>query len=150
MLPRLANIDFGQLTALEPWIGIIDPDHESHTLCLSSAGRGLSTLLGRDLVGYDYLDIVDDAIKGDAFDSAFLMLSRPCGLWQLTPATTTTGDKLLFEYTGIPVFDHLRGIGKIVVLIHRPFAKDAVVPRVASVQHASEWRWLDMREPLQT
>ena len=145
-LPRLADIDFDQLRALEPWVAIISPDAAAHTLKVRLAGAGLSAFLGRDLVGYDYIDLVDEAIKGDAFDSVLLMLSRPCGLWQQTPATTTDGGKLLFEYTGFPVHDHLKGTGQIVFLIHHPLTNDTVVPRIAVVQHAREWRWLDMRE----
>ena len=151
-LPRLADIDFAELHALVPWIAIIDPDNEAHTLRFSLAGAGLSAFLGRDLAGFDYLEIVDPAIKGEAYDSAFLMLSRPCGLWQITPVVTADGDIFFFEYTGFPVFDHAKGSGQIIFLIHHPYtenagAENADAPRIASVRHATEWHWLEMREP---
>ena len=142
VMARLSDIDLGDIGDLAAWIAIVDPAQETHSLKFSHAGAGVSRFLGRDAAGLDYLDFVDPAITGDAFDSAFLMLSRPCGLWQITPALTDCGATLDLEYTGYPVFDDARGRGQIMALIRHPAAQ---APRVAMVRHATQWCWLDMR-----
>jgi len=146
MIPNLSDIDFKELWAFAPWIAIIDPDNKERTLRFSLAGAELSKFMGRDLIGFDYLDIVDPAIKGDAFDSVFLMLSRPCGLWQVTPALTTNGETIVLEYTGLPVFDRFANVGKIIFLIQHDHAGRAEVPRLAAIQRSQEWHWLEMRD----
>jgi hypothetical protein len=141
-VPRLADLEFTRLSELAPWIAAVDPDHATFALKIVRAGEGVCNMLGRDLVGLDYLDFVDPAIKGEAFDSAFVMLSRPCGLWQITPALTEEGKTIVAEYTGFPVFDEERGRGLIVNIVHHTFSP---VPRVAKVLHATEWTWLELR-----
>ena len=73
------------------------------------------------------------------------MLSRPCGLWQITPAKAAGGAVIDFEYTGFPVFDHINGVGQILVLAQLLDTKAGKTPLIATVQHSSEWRWLEMR-----
>ncbi len=144
-LPRLADIDIKTIQDLMPWIAIVDPNNATRTLKIEVAGTGISQMLGREAVGLDYLDIVDPAIHGEAFDSTFLMLTRPCGLWQMTPGVTDAGETVLVEYTGFPTFDHVKARGKIMIFIKHPFAAGARVPRIAMVKHATDWRWLEMR-----
>lgn len=140
--PRLADIDFAEIRNLLPWIAAVVPDITKRTLKFTMAGAGFAQLLGRDVLGLGYLELVDPAIQGEAFDSAFLMLTRPCGLWQITPALTLDGRRINIEYTGYPTFDHVNGRGQIMCLIHHKFLP---VPRVVSVHHAAEWAWLEMR-----
>ena len=145
-IPSVTDIDFSKIREFAPWIAIIDPNSEERTLRFSLAGAGLSKFLGQDPIGYDYLDIVDPAIKGDAYDSVFLMLSRPCGLWQITPAITADGEEIALEYTGFPVFDQVKCIGQIMFLVHHAYVGRADIPRLARMQRATEWRWLETRE----
>jgi hypothetical protein len=139
---RLADIDCSKIQDLLPWIAVIDPQAKGRSLNFMRAGAGLASVLGCDPIGMDYLDWVDPAIKGDAFDSAFLMLSRPCGLWQITPVSTMQSKRETVEYTGFPVFDHVNGRGQIMCLIHH---KLSPLPRLLSVQHATTWSWIELR-----
>lgn len=145
VMPRLADIDYSNIRDLVPWIAIVDPDRASLKLRFTRAGAGIATLVGREAIGTDYLELVDDAIKGDAFDSCFLMLNRPCGLWQITPALFADGSTVTVEYTGFPVFDEQRGRGQIIFLIVHTIADLGKVPKIQAVQHATDWQWLEMR-----
>ncbi|MEQ1863400.1 MAG: PAS domain-containing protein [Micropepsaceae bacterium] len=144
-LPRRVDIDAATLQNLMPWIAIVEPNNVTRTLKIEMAGTGICQVLGREAVGIDYLDIVDPAIKGDAFDSTFVMLTRPCGLWQMTPGLTEAGGNVMVEYTGYPIFDHVRGCGQIMFLIQ--FIQDDVArtPRIVMVKHATAWDWLEVR-----
>jgi hypothetical protein len=147
-LPRRADIDTAMLQVLVPWIAIVEPNNATRTLKIELAGAGISQLLGREAVGVDYLDIVDPAIKGDAFDSTFVMLTRPCGLWQITPGLTDVGGNVMVEYTGYPIFDHMRGCGQIMFLIQLIQDAAAHWPRIVMVKHATVWDWLEVRSPV--
>jgi hypothetical protein len=145
VISRLSDIDYSQIRDLVPWIAIVDPDRAGYTLKFTRAGAGIVKLVGREAVGTDYLDFVDPSIKGDAFDSCFLMLERPCGLWQMTPVSMADGTHALAEYTGFPVFDEQRGRGQIIFLIVHTFADVGKLPRVGAVQHSTVWQWLEIR-----
>jgi hypothetical protein len=145
VMPRLTDIDYHNIRDLVPWIAIVDPDRAAFKLRFTRAGAGIVKLVGREAVGVDYLELVDDAIKGDAFDSCFLMLNRPCGLWQVTPVLMADGTVTSVEYTGLPVFDEQRGRGQIVFLILHSIPDIGKAPRIKAVQHSTEWRWLELR-----
>ena len=147
VMPRLSDVDYNSIRDLVPWIAVVDPDRSALTLKFTRAGAGIVRLVGREAVGFDYLDLVDPAIKGDAFDSAFLMLSRPSGLWQITPALTDDDAKVNVEYTGFPVFDEQRGRGQIIFLVVHTIADVGKAPGIRAVQHATEWHWLELKGP---
>lgn len=139
---RLQAIDFSAFGDLAPWVSVLEPDQALFTIRFLRAGESLCKMLGRDLVGLDYLEFVDPAIKGEAFDSAFVMLSRPCGLWQITPALMQGGAVVEAEYTGFPLIDDEHKRGLLITLAHI-----TVVPGegVAQVRHATEWTWLELK-----
>ncbi|MDZ4739185.1 MAG: hypothetical protein SGJ03_04695 [Alphaproteobacteria bacterium] len=141
-IPQLADIDWAMIGDLLPWIVVVDPDATYGTLRFVSAGVRLAAALGCEPIGLDYLEFVDPAIKGEAFDSTFLMLNRPCGLWQISPALTRDGGRVRLEYTGYPVFDHDIGRGLIVGYVQQ---KGSLVSPIVSVQKSTEWNWLEMR-----
>lgn len=145
VIPQLADIDYSSIRDLVPWIAVMDPDRATLTLKFVRAGAGIVKLVGREAVGTDYLELVDPAIKGDAFDSCFVMLSRPCGLWQITPGRMADGSIVRVEYTGFPVFDDQRGRGQIIVLIVHSIPDIGKLPSVGEVQHSTEWHWLELR-----
>mgnify|MGYP000964899976 CR=1 FL=1 len=126
-------------------MAIVDPNKETRTLKFVRAGAGISQFLGREAAGFDYLQVVDPAIHGDAFDSAFVMLERPCGLWQMTPGLTAEGEAITMEYTAFPVYDHVKARGQLVVFIKHEFAKKKPLARAGQVRHATVWCWLDMK-----
>lgn len=146
MVPRLADVGWTKIRDLLPGIAVIDPNAADGTLRFVSAGTRLTAILGCEPLGLDYLDFVDPAIKGEAFDSAFLMLTRPCGLWQISPALTQDGGRVRIEYTSYPVFDHDIGRGRIMCYIHQSVSP--VFP-IVSVQKSADWVWLDMRNKLE-
>lgn len=94
------------------------------------------------MIGTDYLDLVDPAIKGEAFDSTMMMLTRPCGLWQLSPVRLVDGSADMYELTGLPVVDDETGSDVILFLIWHA-SED--FRRVRIVGHANVWSWLDLR-----
>jgi len=141
-IPNVSDVDFSQIADLIPWTAIMDPNGEAFSLKFVRAGEGISRFLGREAIGLDYLDFVDPAIKGEAFDATFVMLSRPCGLWQITPALTADGQNIEAEYTGYPIFNEKSGRGQIIFLIQHSLEK---VPLVVLVRHSTEWAWLEMR-----
>jgi hypothetical protein len=145
MMPRLSDVDYSSIRDLVPWIAVVDPDRAGMTLKFTRAGAGIAALIGGEAVGFNYLDLVDPAIKGEAFDSAFLMLTRPCGLWQITPATLGDETRVQVEYTGFPVFDEERGRGQIIFLIVHSIEDVGRSPRVEGVQHSTNWQWLELR-----
>ena len=141
-IPNVSDVDFSQIADLIPSTAIMDPNGEAFTLKFVRAGERLSRFFGREAIGLDYLDFVDPAIKGEAFDAVFVMLSRPCGLWQITPCLTADGHSIAVEYTGFPIFDDKSGRGQIIFLIHHSLER---VPLIVLVQHSTEWAWLEMR-----
>ena len=145
VMTQLADIDYGPIRDLVPWVAIVDPDKVAHTVKFTRAGAGVASLIGRDAVGFDYLNLVDDAIKGEAFDSCFVMLTRPCGLWQKTPVTLADGQSFTVEYTGFPVFDVQRGRGQIVFLIVPSLTDVGKASRVGGVLHSTDWHWIELR-----
>jgi hypothetical protein len=145
VMPRLSDIDYSTIRDLVPWLAVVDPDRVALSLRFARAGAGIAKLVGGDAVGFDYLDLVDPAIKGDAFDSAFLMLSRPCGLWQITPALMNDGSTINVEYTGFPVFDEVRARGQIIFLIVHAIPDVGKAPGIRAVQHATEWHWIELK-----
>ena len=145
MMPHLTDVDYSELRDLVPWIAVIDPDKAGMTLKFTRVGAGIGALIGPEAVGFDYLSLVDPAIKGEAFDSCFLMLARPCGLWQITPAVMADGSHVRVEYTGFPVFDAERGRGQIIFLISPALDDVGRSPPVAGVQHAATWQWLELK-----
>ncbi|NOT38911.1 MAG: hypothetical protein HOP13_00290 [Alphaproteobacteria bacterium] len=145
VMPHLSDVDYSSIGDLVPWIAVIDPDRASLALKFTRAGAGIEKLVGHEAVGSDYLELVDPAIKGDAFDSTFVMLSRPCGLWQITPGQMADGSRVKVEYTGFPVFDEQRGRGQVIFLIVHSIADVGKAPGVLTVQHSTEWHWIERR-----
>lgn len=139
---RLSMLDDAMFGELASWISIVEPDQAAFTLRFARAGEAVLKMLGGPLIGVDYLEFVDPAIKGDAFDSAFVMLSRPCGLWQITPTLTQDGRTITAEYTGFPIFDQERQCGLLITLAHIALQPP---PVVAQVRHATEWHWIELK-----
>lgn len=141
-LARLNDIALERHAELSGWIAVVHPDARARSLTITHAGAGLSMMQADPMTGTDYLDLVDPAFKGEAFDSTFMMLSRPCGLWQMTPVRLADGTSDLFELTGFPVFDEENLRGLIVFLIwHASLSFESVT----FVGHAQTWAWLELR-----
>lgn len=145
LLPKLEDINVNDLTDLSGWIAVVHPSAISRALTFTHAGAALSLMQGGPLVGLDYLDLVDPTYKGEAFDSAFLMLTRPSGLWQITPVRYSDGENDHIEYTGFPAYDDKNHCGVIVFMVKNYRSAPA---SIAVVGHAINWEWLDLRMSL--
>ena len=144
VLPRVSDIDYAKFGRIADRIAILDPDSRSRSLRFTSAGEEVRQFFGKNLIGVDYLNFVDPAIKGDAFDSVFVMLTRPCGLWQMTPLETSEGPMVSVEFTLFPVFDHQMGRGQIIVAAHHNLQR---IPRLVQIRHSKVWGWIGIRGP---
>lgn len=147
LLARLGDIAFERYAELTGWIAVVHPDARARRLTIMHAGPSLCAMQADPMMGTDYLDLVDPAYKGEAFDSTFMMLSRPCGLWQRSPVRFADGSSDVFELTGFPVFDEDHGRGVILFLIwHASLSFHGVT----SVGHAKTWAWLELRNGVPT
>jgi hypothetical protein len=144
LLPKLDDIKAGSLMDLSGWMAVVHPSAQTRTLMFTHAGAALSLMQGGPLVGLDYLEMVDPAYKGEAFDSTFLMMTRPCGLWQITPVRFADGTNGQVEYTGFPAFDEKSQRGVIVFLVLPQLSPSS---GIAVVGHATSWEWLEFRAP---
>lgn len=141
-LPRLSDVALERHAELSGWIAVVRPDARARSLTITHAGAGLSAMQADPVMGTDYLDLVDPAVQGEAFDSAFMMLTRSCGLWQMTPVCLADGTSDVFELTGFPVFDEENQCGAILFLIwHASLSFHGVT----YVGHAQTWAWLELR-----
>ncbi len=141
-LARLNDIALERHAELSGWIAVVHPDARALSLTITHAGASLSAMQADPMAGTDYLDLVDPAFKGEAFDCTFMMLSRPCGLWQMTPVGLADGTSDVFELTGFPVFDEDNRRGVIMFLIWHASLSFHGVTRVG---HAQTWAWLELR-----
>lgn len=142
LLPRLDDVPLDRLLDLSGWIAVVHPNAVTRTLTFIHAGAALSMMQRVPLIGMDYLDLVDPTFKGEAFDSAFLMLTRPSGLWQTTPVMLTDGTDGEIEYTGFPVYDERNQRGVIIFLVKHLLPAQS---SIAVVGHATQWEWLELR-----
>lgn len=143
VLPRLCDIDFNKIPDLMPWVSLLRPDAFERTLRITMAGCGFTEMQGHSLIDMDYLDFVDPAMKGEAFDSAFIMLARPCGLWQLSPVKYFDDSEGVLELTGIPVFDSVRGCGLVAFFMRKSPMQPTT--RIMTVHTSTDWQWIDMK-----
>ncbi len=141
LLADLRLIDFNDLGELSGWMAAVHPDGRARALTVIHAGPTLSAIQGDPMIGMNYLRLVDPAIRGDAFDSAFVMLTRPCGLWQVSPVVCADGAENFIEFTGFPAFDPVRRRGVVVFMLRLPAAASAAITRVGS---AIRWQWLEL------
>lgn len=143
VLPRLCDIDFNKIPDLMPWVSLLRPDAFERTLRITMAGCGFTEMQGHSLIDMDYLDFVDPAMKGEAFDSAFIMLARPCGLWQLSSVKYFDDSEGVLELTGIPVFDSVRGCGLVAFFMRKSPMQPTT--RIMTVHTSTDWQWIDMK-----
>ena len=140
--PRLPPVDLCLPDPLSSWTAQMLPNAVARTMNFVKVGSELLNILQGPVLGSDYLDVVDPAFQGEAFDSAFLMLSRPCGLWQVTPVTLSDGSACKIEYTGFPVYDFDRHCGLVLFMVRHEIRQPNMIVRV---HHSSDYAWLDLR-----
>lgn len=144
LLADLRRIDIHGLGELSGWMAAVHPDGRTRALTVTHAGPTLSAIQGDPMIGMNYLNLVDPAIRGDAFDSAFVMLTRPCGLWQVSPVLCADGADNSLEFTGFPAYDPFQRCGVVVFMLHLAGAASAAITRVGP---ALRWQWLEVSPP---
>ena len=142
--PSRQAIGLKSFARFAPLMAVIEVDVRSRSLPFRLCGSGFFDLLGFDLTGRDYLDLVDPAIKENAFDSVVACLDTPCGLWQSTPTQVDGGDTLHFELTIFPISKTGTGPDHILVFVTREKRRDAAVPTIERVHHSTVWQWIDL------
>jgi len=144
LLADLRRVDINGLGELSGWMAAVHPDGRTRALTVTHAGPTLSAIQGDPMIGMDYLRLVDPAIRGDAVDSAFVMLGRPCGLWQVSPALCADGTDNVIEFTGFPAYDPFQRRGVVLFMLHLAGAASSAITRVGS---ALRWQWLEVSSP---
>ncbi len=74
-----------------------------------TAGSEILALAGPDIVGCDYIALMPEAFRKEAWWSLGAMVSRPCGLWELMPVHFGPDSASVIEITGLPVIESETG-----------------------------------------
>jgi hypothetical protein len=142
--PRRDAIELRRFVPFVSLMAIIEVDKRARALPFRLSGSGFFDLLGFELTGMDYLDLVDPAIRDGAFDSVAACLSQPCGLWQSTPTEIDGGGMASFELTIFPISKNGKDADHILVFVTREKHPDEGVPVIKRVQHSTIWQWIDL------
>jgi hypothetical protein len=143
-VPDRSAIELKRFAKFARWFAIIEPDHETVSLPFRLVGSGFFDLFKTDLTGFDYLSLVDPAIKTLAHESVIACLKQPCGLWQVTPAQVAEGGTMAYEYTILPISKGKPQADHIVIYVNFEMGSYAPKPLVDRVEHSTVWHWLDI------
>ncbi|HEY4343024.1 MAG TPA: PAS domain-containing protein [Parvibaculum sp.] len=141
--PARNAIDLKSFARFASFMAIIEPDPAISSLPFRLSGSGFFDLLGFDLTGLDYLDLVDPAIKDGAYASVMACLSQPCGLWQSTPTEIAGGEMAAFELTIFPISKTGATADHILIFVTREHRPGLGVPTIERVKHSTVWQWID-------
>lgn len=141
--PARSDIGLKTFARFASLMVIIEPDPEKVALPFRLTGSGFFDLLGFDLTGMDYLDLVDPSIKQDAYDSVVACMRQPCGLWQSTPTQITGGETAFFELTILPMSKSGGEADHVLIFVTRERRPDGAIPNIQRVEHSTEWAWID-------
>lgn len=141
--PQRSDIELKSFARFAPLMVIIEPDPRKVGLPFRLTGSGFFDLLGFDLTGMDYLDLVDPAIKQDAYDAVIACMRLPCGLWQSTPTQIGGGEIALFELTILPISKTGHVADHVLIFVTRERRADGAIPNIQRIEHTTEWEWID-------
>lgn len=79
------------------------PSKASPTLRIRLTGQRFDETIGFDISGRDHLDFMPQEFHAGVLATARAMVTRPCGLWQITPAHLVRGYALNLEITAFPL-----------------------------------------------
>ncbi|HUO89316.1 MAG TPA: hypothetical protein VMU08_09085 [Rhizomicrobium sp.] len=79
-------------------------------------GSAIEEEIQHSITGHDFLSYLSEGYRSGAIETARLMLSRPCGLWQITPFHYMRGYGHDVEVTAFPLSEG-DGISLILVLM---------------------------------
>lgn len=141
--PARSEIGLKTFARFAPLMAIIEPDPVKMALPFRLTGSGFFDLLGFDLTGMDYLNLVDPAIRRGAYDSVMAAMRQPCGLWQSTPTQITGGETAFFELTILPISKAGAEADHVLIFVTREKRPDGGIPNIERVEHATVWHWID-------
>jgi hypothetical protein len=79
------------------------PSAECPTLRIRLTGQRFDETIGFDIAGRDHLEFMPQEFHAGVLATARAMVTRPCGLWQITPARLVRGYALNLEITAFPL-----------------------------------------------
>jgi hypothetical protein len=141
--PQRSDIELKSFARFAPLMVIIEPDPQKVALPFRLTGSGFFDLLGFDLTGMDYLDLVDPAIKQDAYNAVVACMLHPCGLWQSTPTQIAGGERAFFELTILPISKSGDAADHVLIFVTRERRPDGAIPNIQRVEHTTIWHWID-------
>ena len=74
-----------------------------------AAGSEIVALVGPNIVGSNYIEMMPEAKRKEAWWTLGAMVSRPCGLWELIPVYIGPKIASVLEITALPVIDEETG-----------------------------------------
>jgi hypothetical protein len=86
LVPDRGDFAPGRAARFLPNIVLLEaPGDERHSLRIRVAGQVFQQAIPYNLAGTDLLELLPARYRAGAVASGCLMVSKPCGLWQITP-----------------------------------------------------------------
>jgi hypothetical protein len=79
------------------------PREERAPIRIRVTGAKFDEMIGSDLTGRSPADFLPEAYRADVVASSRLLLEKPCGLWQISPAHLVRGFAMHLEITMFPL-----------------------------------------------
>lgn len=144
-VPLRSAVDLRHFHRFARWMVIAEPDIATQKVPMRLVGTGFLDLMGRDLTDTDYLELVDPAVRANAFASAAEMIKKPCGLWQITPASIAGKSvPVPIEYTIFPIHDDRTKKAQLLVYAHHSLADGASSSAPPRFHTAQAYDWIDI------
>jgi hypothetical protein len=144
-LPLRSAIDLNRFRKFARWLAIAEPLGTERRMPIGLVGSGFYEFFGHDLTHFDYLELVQPAIRDVAHKSALLMINHPCGLWQKTPLRVPgMGTPATVEFTAVPIVDDKSRARQILLFVHHTYSDLSGYPRAVEILSAEEWTWIDL------
>lgn len=122
------------------------PGGERQSLRIRVAGEVFQADVPYRLAGTDMLNFFPEQYRAGAIETARLMISKPCGLWQITPVHSG-GYVLPVEVTAFPLSAVSDGVPLVIVYLQpleTPLPRASEPASVLALDTALEFRFLDI------
>jgi hypothetical protein len=110
-------------------------------------GSAFEELIRRNVKGEDFLQYLPPAYHAGAVESVREIVTRPCGLWQVTPLHFERGYSRNFEFTALPLGPGPDGVHLLLVLTQAMPGLVEPIPTVDQVMIADTavtYRYIDI------
>jgi hypothetical protein len=128
-------------------MALLEVSFDQPLLRIRLAGTRVEERIQRTIGGDNYLDFLSPEFQAGALLSGRLMVSHPCGLWQLTKIHYERGTAQLTEQTVFPLGPGKHGVPMLLVLTNPKAAFE--VPTLKAdkaivADTATKWEFLDL------